>query len=77
MGTFADDTVNLSVNIDPAIATFTLQNHLNQIQEYTNIWKMMINEAKSTQVNFSLRRDNVLQYFLITYKYLYLQTQNT
>jgi hypothetical protein len=33
MGTFADNTVILSINIDPAIATFTFQNHLNQIQE--------------------------------------------
>jgi hypothetical protein len=57
MGTFADDTMNLSVNIDPAITTFTLQNHLNQIQEWTKIWKIKINEAKSTQVNFSLRRE--------------------
>jgi hypothetical protein len=45
--------VILSVNIDPAIATFTLQNHLNQIQEWTKIWKIKIIEAKSTQVNFS------------------------
>jgi hypothetical protein len=50
MGTFADDTVILSVNIDPATATFTLQNHLNQIQGWTKIWKIKINEAKSTQV---------------------------
>jgi hypothetical protein len=57
MGTFADDTVILSVNIDPAIATFILQNHLNQIQEWTKIWKIKITEAKSTQVNFSLRRE--------------------
>jgi hypothetical protein len=66
MGTFADDTVILSVNIDPAIAIFTLQSHLNQIQEWTKIWKIKINEAKSTQVNFSLRRE-----------YLHLQAQNT
>jgi hypothetical protein len=33
MGTFADDTVILSVNKDPAIATFNLQNHLNQTNE--------------------------------------------
>jgi hypothetical protein len=39
MGTFADDTVTLSLNINPAIATFTLQNNLNQIQEWTKIWK--------------------------------------
>jgi hypothetical protein len=56
MGTFADDTVTLSANKDPAIATFTLQNHLNRLQVWTNIWKIKINEAKSTQVNFSLRR---------------------
>jgi hypothetical protein len=65
------------VNIDPAIATFTLQNHLNQIQEWTKIWKIKINEAKSTQVNFSLRIEQCLAYSLITYKYLHLQAQNT
>jgi hypothetical protein len=37
MGTFSDDTVILSVNIGP------LQNHLNQIQEWTKIWKLKIN----------------------------------
>jgi hypothetical protein len=64
MGTFADDTVILSVNIDPTIATFTLQNHLNQIQEWTKIWKIKINEAKPTQVNFSLRREKCPALFL-------------
>ncbi|PNF38441.1 hypothetical protein B7P43_G04015 [Cryptotermes secundus] len=57
MGTFADDTMILSANTDPAIATFTLENHLNQIQEWTNTWKIKINETKSVQVNFSLRRE--------------------
>ena len=56
-GTFADDTVILSANQDPAIATTTLQNHLNEIQEWTNTWKIKINETKSVQVNFSLRRE--------------------
>jgi hypothetical protein len=59
-----DDTVILSANKDPAIATFTLQNHLNQIQEWTNMWKIKINEAKSTQVNFSLRREQRPAIFL-------------
>jgi hypothetical protein len=54
----------LSANKDPAIATFTLQNHLNQIQEWSNIWKIKINEAKSTQVNFSLRREQCPAVFL-------------
>ncbi|PNF30198.1 hypothetical protein B7P43_G08422 [Cryptotermes secundus] len=57
MGTFADDTVFLLANTDPAKVTFTLQNHLNQIQEWTNTWKIKINETKSVQVNFSLRRE--------------------
>jgi hypothetical protein len=64
MGTFADDTVILSVNIDPAITIFTLQNHLNQIREWTKIWKIKINEAKSTQLNFSLRRGQCRAVFL-------------
>jgi hypothetical protein len=54
IGTFTDDTVILSAYKHPAIATFALQNHLNQIQEWTNIWKIKINEAKSTQVNFPI-----------------------
>jgi hypothetical protein len=58
MGTFADDTVILSVNIDPAIATFTLQNYFNKIHEWTKISKVM-------------------QYSLITYKYLHHEAQNT
>jgi hypothetical protein len=57
MGTFADDTVIISVNMDPAIVTFTLQNHLNQIQEWTKIWNIKINDATSTEVNVSLRRE--------------------
>jgi hypothetical protein len=64
MGIFGDDTVILSANKGPAIATFTLQNHLNQIQEWPNIWKIKINEAKSTQVNFSLRREQCPAIFL-------------
>jgi hypothetical protein len=64
LGTFADDTVILSVNIDPAIATIAFQNHLNQIQEWTNIWKIKINEAKPMQINFSLRRGQSPAIFL-------------
>jgi hypothetical protein len=64
MGAFAADTMILSLNIDPAIATFTMQNHLNQIQEWTKIWKIKINEGKSTQVNFSLRREQCPAIFL-------------
>jgi hypothetical protein len=75
MGTFADDTVIFSVNIDPAIATFTLQNHLNQMQGWTEARKIKINEAKSTEVNFSLRREQCPAVFFN--KCLHLQAQNT
>jgi hypothetical protein len=64
IGTFADDTVILSVDIDPATTTFTLQNYLNQTQVWTNIWKIKINEAKSTQGNFSLKREQYPAIFL-------------
>jgi hypothetical protein len=56
--------ISFSANKDPAIATFTLQNHLNQIREWTNIWKIKINEANSMQVNFSLRREQCPAIFL-------------
>jgi hypothetical protein len=57
MGTFADDIGILSTSTDPALAALNLQNHLNDIQEWTNTWKIKINETKSVQVNFSLRRE--------------------
>jgi hypothetical protein len=50
--------VSLSANKDPAIATFTLQNHLNQIQEWTNIWKIKF------KVSFSLKREQCPVVFL-------------
>jgi hypothetical protein len=34
------------------------------MQEWTKIWKIKINEAKSTQVNFSLRRKQCPAVFL-------------
>jgi hypothetical protein len=55
-GTFADDTVILTSNVNPAAATNTLQTHLNQIQTWTQKWKIKINETKSAQVNFSLKK---------------------
>jgi hypothetical protein len=64
LGTFVDDTVIPSVNIDPALATITLQDHLNEIKERTNISKTKMNEAKSTQVNFSLHREQCPAMFL-------------
>jgi hypothetical protein len=56
-GTFTDDTVILTIHADPAQATRNLKHHLNLIQEWIHKWKIKINEAKSTQVTFTLRRE--------------------
>ncbi|PNF37467.1 hypothetical protein B7P43_G15364 [Cryptotermes secundus] len=60
-GTFADDTVILATHADPAKATGILQNHLNQIQAWLYKWKIKINETKTIQVNFTLRREHCPQ----------------
>jgi hypothetical protein len=60
-GTFADDTVILANHADPAQATSNLQHHLNRIQAWIHKWKIKINESKSIQVNFTLRREQCPQ----------------
>jgi len=56
IGTFADDTVILSRHYDPQIATDRLQEHLNLIQKWLQDWRIKVNETKSTQVIYTLRR---------------------
>lgn len=56
LGTFADDTSILSTDEDPQNATINLQQHLDEIQKWLHKWKIKINETKSVQVNFTLRR---------------------
>jgi hypothetical protein len=60
-GTFADDTVILATHAVPAQATRNLQYHLNLIQAWIHKWKIKINETKSIQVNFTLRREQCPQ----------------
>lgn len=60
-GTFADDTVILAAHEDPIRASTTLQNHLDQIQTWLQKWRIKINETKSAQVNFTLRREKCPQ----------------
>jgi hypothetical protein len=47
LGTFADDTVILSVNKDPRRAASDLQHHLNTLQTWFEKWRIRINENKS------------------------------
>jgi hypothetical protein len=60
-GTFGDDTVILATHGDPAQVTRNLQYHLNRIHAWIHKWKIKINETKSTQVNFTLWREQCPQ----------------
>lgn len=55
-GTFADDTVLLASHEDPITASTRLQHHLNLLEAWATKWKIKVNETKSTQVTFTLRK---------------------
>ena len=54
--TFADDTSVLTTHVDPTIATHRLQTALHDIQQWLRKWRMEVNETKSIQVTFTLKR---------------------
>jgi hypothetical protein len=56
LATFADETVILS-HVDPVSASRNLQTHLRNLQTWFRKWKLKVNEAKSVQVTFTLKRD--------------------
>lgn len=56
--TFADDTAFLSSNTDPKKASMVLQNHIKEVEEWMQIWRIKVNETKSTNVTFTLRKEN-------------------
>ena len=56
VGTFADDTAVLSVNKDPAMASESLQDALNNISDWMKKWKVKPNENKSVQLTFTTMR---------------------
>lgn len=55
-GTFANDTAVIAVYEDTAIASTTLQTHINDIQAWLHRWRIKTNESKSIQVTFTLRK---------------------
>jgi len=55
---FADDTGIISTNIDLTIASYSLQTHLNELQNWFNLWRIKINPNKSTHITFTLRPDH-------------------
>jgi len=56
LATFADDTAIFASNNDSDTASHNLQLHLNLIESWANNWKIKINDNKSAQVNFSLKK---------------------
>jgi hypothetical protein len=59
--TYADDTAILASHDDPTTATSKLQTHLNRIEKWLLQWRICANETKSTQVTFTLRREDCPQ----------------
>lgn len=51
---FADDTVILFSNPNSNYTSKTFQYHLDQLQNWFKLWKIKINEKKSTHVTFTL-----------------------
>jgi hypothetical protein len=56
IGTFADDIIILSSHEHPETVSEQLQHHLNLLDQWAEKWKIKINESKSTQITFALKR---------------------
>lgn len=57
IATFADDTVVMASHRNPKTATKYLQENLTEIQQWLTKWRMKVNEAKSTHVTFTLKKE--------------------
>lgn len=62
--TYADDTAILVKNKNPILATECLQNNLQEIQEWTNRWRIKINEEKSVNVVFTKCHDDTPEVYI-------------
>lgn len=58
IGTFADDTIIMSVDNSQPRAVKNLQQAMNIVTKWTFDWKIVLNELKSTHVTFTLRHKN-------------------
>ena len=47
LGTFSDDTAYLTTDIDPIAAANRLQRVLNELEKWTDTWRIKINPNKS------------------------------
>ena len=57
LGTYADDTTIIATHKNPTIASLMLQNYLFKLQQWFKTWRIVVNENKSTQVTFTLRKE--------------------
>jgi hypothetical protein len=57
IGTFAEDTVILTCHNDVLQTSSCLQEYLNILQSWLQMWKIKINESKSTYPTFTLQND--------------------
>lgn len=55
-GTFADDTVIMATHENPQIASSNLQDHLYLLENWMKKWKIKINETKSQNITFTLKK---------------------
>ncbi|KAL4082744.1 hypothetical protein QTP88_029677, partial [Uroleucon formosanum] len=55
LATFADDTCIISSDPDIITSTENLQSHLNDLQNWFNLWRIKKNENKSSHTTFTLR----------------------
>jgi hypothetical protein len=55
-GTFADDKVILTSHHDPVTATRRLQSYLDHLETWLKKWHININETKSLQITFTLKK---------------------
>jgi hypothetical protein len=58
IATYADDTALLTTNSDPALASQQLQYHLDLLKEWSDKWKIKINQTTSSQITFTTKRTN-------------------
>lgn len=56
IATFADDTAIIAVDENPNTASENLQNHLDQLQDWLNNWRVKVNQTKSAHITFTNRR---------------------
>lgn len=57
IATFADDTAVLALHHNPATASRYLQDNLNKIEKWLKKWRIKANEAKSTHITYTMKRD--------------------